>query len=386
MSTPTLSTLTRSLVAEGAIFDAHADSLQRSLDIGHDLGVRGRGHMDLVRGREGGLGSQIFVCWVDPSWMDVETGGAAARADRLLGEFHRLIQTHPDQVAWCGNGEMLTAARAQGLIAGIPGIEGGHAIEGSLEQLEHFFDHGVRALTLVWNNHLPWIRSCMPTATAGIPEGLAPFGREVIRHMNALGMVVDLAHAGERSFFDALETSTAPVLASHTACMAVNRHPRNLSDDQLRALRDAGGVACMVFCTAFLDSAAQDAERAVRATTAYQELSADSDTALFLKQSEFLQRRIPPLPLERLVEHLMHAIEICGIDHVGIGSDFDGIQRTPKGLDDAACYPVLIEALIQRGLDADDLRKVLGANVERVYAKATGPGTRAANAALVPFA
>lgn len=381
MVLPDLSTSTHRLVSEGAVFDAHADSLQRALDLGHDLGVRGPGHMDLERGRAGGVGAQVFVCWVDPAYLEAP-GGTAARTNALLAEFHALVARHPDRVAWCGNGTMLDAARAGGRVAGIPGIEGGHSLNGDLDQLRAYFQAGVRVLTLVWNNHLDWIRSCQPGAGPGVPAGLSPFGRRVIETMNELGMVVDLAHAGERSFYEALEASQAPVLASHSGCMAENRHPRNLTDDQLRALAAAGGVACMVFCTPFLDADAQAAERAARETEAYRALRGEGETGLWLAQSEYLQAHVAPLPMERFLDHLMHAIEVCGIEHVGLGSDYDGIQRAPQGLEDASCYPRLMEALFARGLDEGDVRRVMGGNVERVFREVTGPGTAAATAGV----
>lgn len=374
-----------SLLAGRPVFDAHADSLQRALDLGHDLGTRTPGHLDLVRGREGGLGALVFVSWVDPSYMEPGRGGARARAAALLGCFHRLLEEHPDQLAWAGNGRLLAQAQAGGRLAGIPGIEGGHALEGSLETLEWFFERGIRVLTLVWNNHLPWIRSCQEGAGAGIPAGLSDFGRAVVRRMNELGMLVDLSHAGERSFYDALETSDRPVIASHSGCAALHAHPRNLDDDQLRALAQQGGVVGIVFCTPFLDAQARAAEQRLRETDAYRALRAEDETELFLLQSEFLQREAPPLPLARVVDHVLHAVEVAGIDHVGLGSDYDGIQRTPRGLEDASCYGHLAAALLERGFGEEDVLKVLGGNMRRAFARATSEGTRAATADLTPL-
>jgi membrane dipeptidase len=371
------------ILADGPVFDAHADSLQRALDLGHDLGVRGAGQLDLERGREGGLGALVFVSWVDPKYIDAGPHGARDRTRGLLREFHRLVRRHPDRVAFAGNGEELAAARRGGRIAGIPGIEGGHSIEASIDELDWFFERGVRVLTLVWNNHLSWIRSCQPGAGAGIPEGLSDDGRAIVRHMNELGVVVDLSHAGEQSFYDALEVTDRPVIASHSGCRAVNEHQRNLSDDQLHALAQNGGVVGMVFCTAFLSSQAQAEERALRETDDYKAIGGANDTEQFLRQSEFLERRARPVDSERLLDHLCHAVEIAGIDHVGIGSDFDGIQRAPRGLETAASYGTIAAGMLRRGFAASDVRKVLGENMQRVYAAATGPGTRAASARLV---
>ena len=293
-----------------------------------------------------------------------------------MREFHRLIERHPAKVRWAGNGALMDAAREAGCVAGIPGIEGGHSIDASLDALEWFFERGVRVMTLVWNNHLSWIRSCRGGAGPEVPEGLSPFGREVVRRMNRLGMVVDLSHAGERSFFDTLETSERPVIASHSGCRRVNDHPRNLTDDQLRALADAGGVVGIVFCIPFLDAAGGAEDQRIRATEGYRSIDGANETERSLAQSEYLQREAEPLPLERLMDHLVHAIEISGVDHVGIGSDYDGIQRTPQGLEDASCYGRIAEALFERGFGMVDVRKVLGGNMERVFREATGRGTR----------
>jgi len=370
------------------VFDAHADSLQRALDLGHDLGERGPGHLDLVRAREGGLSTQVFVCWVDPAYID-RPGGAYGRTRALLGAFHELCERHPGAVRWAGNGELVEQAHAAGALAGIPGIEGGHSIEEDLGKLEAFCDHGVRVMTLVWNNHLSWVRSCRDGAGPEVPEGLSDFGRGVVRRMNELGMLVDLSHAGRRSFYDALEASERPVIASHSGCSAVHDHPRNLDDDQLRALASAGGVVGIVFCTAFLDADALAEDARVVASEAYQALAKGrdpTDTGVFLAQSVLIQREARPLSIERVADHVCHAVEVAGIDHVGLGSDYDGIQRTPKGLEDVSCYPRLAEALERRGYDPADIRKVFAGNMRRAYALATGPGTRAHEVGLEPLA
>ena len=371
-------------MATRPVFDAHADSLQLALDLGRDLGVRGAGHLDLVRGREGGIGSLVFVSWCDPKFIEAGPHGARDRTRGLLREFHRLVERHPGQVSFAGNAVELTRARASGRLAGIPGIEGGHSIEGSLDELEWFFERGVRVLTLVWNNHLTWIRSCQDGAGAGIPEGLSDFGRTVVRRMNELGLVVDLSHAGRQSFFDTLETTQKPVIASHSGCMAVNAHQRNLDDEQLRALAANGGVVGIVFCAPLLDAAARAEEQRLRETAEYKALRGANDTELFLAQCEFLQRAAAPLPLERVLDHLCHAVEVAGIEHVGLGSDYDGIQRTPAGLEDASTYPALAAGLARRGFREDELALVLGGNMERVYAAVTGPGSAAASSRLLP--
>jgi membrane dipeptidase len=380
-----LSGAARTLIAERPVFDAHVDSLQLALDLGADLGEQGRGHLDLARGRDGGLGSVVFVCWPDAKYAQA-SGASFERTSALLGAFHRLAASRRELMRWAGNGEMARSARAAGLVVGIPGIEGGHAIEDSLENLEHFFVHGVRVLTLVWNNHLAWIRSCRDGAGAHVPEGLNGFGREVVRRMNELGMLVDLSHAGRRSFYDALEASSAPVIASHSGCSALYDHPRNLDDDQLRALADHGGVIGIVFYPGFLDEQARADQQRLCEDTEYKALQGANDTDLFERQGRWLQARVPPLSAERVADHVCHAVEVAGIEHVGVGSDFDGILTAPRGLEDASRYGVLAELLLRRGFTSEDARAVLGGNMQRAFERATGPDTRAASETLAPLA
>jgi membrane dipeptidase len=364
------------------VFDAHVDSLQCQLDLGEDLGQRGSGHLDLVRGRAGGLGAVVFVSWVDPKYL-AEPGGARRRTDALLREFHALVDRHPASVRFAGNGRDLIAATTAGAIAGIPGIEGGHSIEESLDRLEELFTQGVRVLTLVWNNHLSWVRSCRGGAGSATPEGLSGFGRDVVRSMNRLGMIVDLSHASVRSFYDSLDASSKPVIASHSGCSRLHDHPRNLDDDQLRALGRSGGVVGIPFCVAFLSREAQEEDARLRESEGYRALAGRNDTDLFVEQGRFLQRQASPLPLDRVVDHVLHAAEIAGIDHVGIGSDYDGIGRTPFGLEDASCYGNLAVRLHERGLSRDEVERVLGGNMRRVFVETTGPGTEADRASLL---
>ena len=385
ITAPALSVAARALMAEHPVFDAHADSLQLALDLGQDLAEPGPGHLDLARGRAGGLGALVFVCWPDAKYAERGPGGAFERTRALLTAFHRLAARRPHAVRWGGNGELLRAARAAGCVAGIPGVEGGHAIEQDLGKLELLFEHGVRVLTLCWNNHLTWIRSCQGGAGAHVPEGLNDFGREVVRRMNELGMVIDLSHAGRRSFYDTLESSAMPLIASHSGCSALHDHPRNLDDQQLRALAAHGGVVGIVFCTSFLDAQAQAEQERLCEDPEYRALQGENDTALFERQGRWLQQRLPPLPAERVADHVCHAVEVAGIEHVGIGSDFDGILATPQGLEDASRYGTLAELLFARGFKPGDVRAVLGGNMQRVFERVTGPGTRAASARLTPL-
>ncbi|MCA9001405.1 MAG: dipeptidase [Planctomycetes bacterium] len=359
------------------VFDAHVDSIQRALDLGHDLGVEGPGHLDLVRGARGGLAAVVLTAWVDPSFIGAEDGGATGRARRLIGAFDQLMQRRSDQVAWVGNGADLDRVRAEGRIAAISGIEGGHALDDSVEELDRFFDGGVRILTLVWNNHLSWIRSCQALTGGNIPEGLSDLGRRIVRRMNELGMVIDVSHAAESSMMDVLEVSDQPIVASHSGCYALNDHPRNMTDAGMRALAAAGGVLGVVFCTPFLSREARKEEAAVRLLPEYKALEGLNATDLERQQALMIHERCGPFPLQPVVDHILHAIDVMGIEHVGLGSDYDGIQRTPQDLLDASCYGRLAEALLQAGLSESDVQRVFFGNMERVFRQVTGPGTEA---------
>jgi len=349
------------------VFDAHVDTLQLALELGADLAEGSPGQLDLPRARRGGLGAVVFACWVDPRYCAPERGGAGARAHALLDALHGLVERHPERVSLVRDRRDLAEARDAGRLAALAGIEGGHPLEGSLESLERFFERGLRVLTLVWNNHLPWIRSCEPDAGPEVPPGLSELGRSIVQRMDELGILVDLSHTCPESFFQALEVATRPVIASHSGCGALHAHRRNLSDDQLRALAEAGGVVGLPFLPSFLCPEAQRAAADLRATDAYRALRAGSAAALEVERTRFMARELPPLAIERLVDHLEHAVRVAGIEHVGLGSDFDGITVTVEGLEDAAGYGRLAEALGARGFTPREVELVMGGNLLRVF-------------------
>ena len=353
------------------VFDAHVDSIQKALDLGHDLGALGPGHLDLVRGARGGLGAVVLVAWCDPKHLEQGARAAVDRTRGLVREVQRLADRHPERATLVTDGSSLAAARAAGRIALISGIEGGHSIAESLDELERFHAQGVRVLTLVWNNHLSWVRSCQGGAGPDVPAGLSDFGRRVVARMNELGMLVDLSHAGERSFFDALDASTRPVIASHSCCKALHDHPRNLTDDQLRALGEANGVVGIAFLPGFLDADAKAEAARVRAMPEFRAIDEGDDTATFVAQGEFLQRHAAPCDLDVMVRHVLHAVEVAGADHVGLGSDYDGIDHAVHGLEDASCYPRLAHALARAGLSRDEVAGVMGGNMARAFAEGT---------------
>ena len=372
------------------VFDAHVDTILRELDLGEDLGLApgvadAARHLDLVRGREGGLAAVVFAAWVAPHFVrgsevlagpDDPAGGANTRVHAILDTAHALAARHPDQVSIVRSGAELAAARSAGLIAAILGIEGGHAIENSLAKLDEVHARGVRLMTLVWNNHLPWIRSCQPVPgdlDFEVPAGLSPFGREVIARMNELHMLADVSHSAVQTFDDVLEVSTAPVIASHSGCTAIRDHPRNLTDDQLRRLADAGGCVGIVFHGGFLDDVAAAEDARIYASQEYRSIregeGAPRGAALEYAQNAYHQRIAKPMSIEVVTDHIMHGIQVAGIDHVGLGSDYDGIPRTPEGLETAACYPNLAASLERRGLASREIEAVLGGNLRRLFSE-----------------
>lgn len=348
------------------VFDSHVDTLQLALDMGVDLVEGSPGQLDLPRARDGGLGAVVMTAWVHPRYDKPENGGSFARAEKLVDELDGLANRASDQVLFIRNRGDWQTARAEQKLALLAGMEGGHPIECSLEKLDHFFERGLRVLTLVWNNHLPWVRSCEPDAGSDIPEGLSVFGRAVVVRLNELGIVVDVSHCGERSFYDALETTNKPVIASHSACSALNPHQRNLDDEQLRTIRDNGGVVGVPFLPSFLDRDAQEASARLRAGEGYRSLVASNGTELEVRRTEYMSTVMPPLSVERFIDHIEHIAEVAGIEHVGLGSDFDGITTTVEGLSDASGYQSLVQPLRARGFSEADITAVCGGNMERV--------------------
>lgn len=378
------------------VFDTHVDSIQRQLDLGEDLGVEGSGQLDLVRGRRGGLGAVVLASWCAPDWIadgdpgsqalpadpsapPARTGGAFERTLALANASRELAAKHPELALHATCADDFARAAATDRTALVIGIEGGHSIESNLHNLQRFHDAGVRLLTLVWNNHLPWIRSCQPVAPEhpfAVPDaevGLAPFGFTVVERLNELGWVVDISHCSDGAARSALRHSRAPVIASHSGCRALSDHPRNLPDTLLRELADHGGVLGVVFHGGFLDDQARAQDHRIYANPTYRKLRGANPTATWALQCEFHQAHAKPFPLARVADHICHAIDVAGIEHVGLGSDYDGIPRGPQGLETAADYPNLAAELERRGLTEREVDLVMGANMRRVF-QAVLPG------------
>jgi membrane dipeptidase len=352
------------------VIDMHADTVQRVLDEGADLLAGAPGwHADLPMMRAGGLDAQFFSIWPDP----FEFWGEAAytRAHALIGALDGQLEKHSEHLARALTADDIRRIVGTGKIAALMGIEGGHAINDSLDALREFHARGVRYMTLTHSRSTTWAGSSGDAE--GREQGLSDFGREVVREMNRLGLIVDISHVSDPTFWDVMEVAARPVIASHSAARSLSNHHRNLTDDMIRAVAETGGVVCVVFYPIFLDEGYARAAREVFAglKPRFEEIEAgmEKTSAGYAKDrlsAEALCEGVAPLPLARLADHIDHIARLVGPAHVGLGSDFDGINCTPQGLENVAALPALTHELARRGYGAEELEKILGGNILRV--------------------
>jgi membrane dipeptidase len=355
------------------VVDTHNDILSFMYDEDYDVGESSAGkyHTDLARMKEGGLTAEFFSVYVDRSFA--ERGGAARRALDLIDRVYRAAERHPNELALAYSSEDIRRAKKQGKIAALMGIEGGHAIENSLEALRDFYRLGVRYMTLTHNNTNDWADSCCDKATH---NGLSDFGKEVVREMNRTGMLVDISHVSDKTMSDVLDISTAPVIASHSSARALADRPRNIPDELLRRIAKNGGVVMVNFYPAFISMDYYNADRARDERLKSQR---DALRARYKDDAKRLEAElkslndanpIPKVPLSVLIDHFDHIAKVAGVDHVGIGSDFDGVPDLPAGMDDISKLPAITYELLRRGYSEADVRKVLGENFLRAFAGA----------------
>jgi len=343
------------------LIDTHNDVTSKTVD-GFDIGkLSATGHTDLPRLRQGNVGAQFFAAYVASSY--VNGNRSAHRTLEMIDTIrHDIVERYPNDFTLALTAADIERAHREGKIAALIGIEGGHAIEDSLRLLRDYYALGVRYMTLTHVNTNGWADSSGDLEKPGVAHhnGLTDFGKDVVREMNRLGMMVDISHVADKTFWDALEVSTAPIFASHSSCRALSSAPRNMTDDMIRALAKKGGVIDINFSCGFLSQKSSDAEREIMPKI----LAARNaeDPALVAEY----RKSVPPATLEDVVEHIDHVVKIAGVDAVGLGSDFDGIMCAPKGLDDVSKFPNLTRALLEKGYSADDIRKIYGANVLRV--------------------
>lgn len=369
----------QSIHQSALIIDSHADTPQRFLDENFDLGENtpvSDGQIDLGKIRRGNLGAEFFSIWVEPSFK----GRYSRRAMDLIDSVYQQAARHPDQMSMAFTADDIVRIHRQHKFAALMGIEGGHAIENDMRLLRDFYRLGVRYMTLTWSNTNDWADSSGDIQDPNVKHhnGMTDFGRDVVREMNRLGMMVDLSHVSDATFYQALLVSQAPVIASHSSSRALTDHPRNLTDDMLRAIARNGGVVMVNFYSAFVDEgylrASSDPEKTKQrdsAIEAYKKAHPHPDgSPVTYQETAAIEKKwaaqFPRPPLKSLIDHIDHVAQVAGIDHVGLGSDFDGITSLPQGIDSVADLPKITEALFQRGYTRDQIDKILGGNLLRV--------------------
>jgi len=372
-ATDEIASRARKLHFDSLVVDTHVDVAQRCLFENFDFGHRDEeGCLDIPRLREGGVGAIFCAAWVPVS---VSGPAAVKRAFDLIDTMREQVRRHQADLALAATVTEIRRVHAAGKIAVVLCVEGGHAIDNDLGVLRNFAALGVRYMTLTHIADLDWAGS---SGGAG-NKGLTAFGREVIADMNRLGMVVDLSHVSDRTFSDVLAITRAPAMASHSCCRTLCDSPRNLTDEMIRALAAAGGVLQITFHTTFLSQAHASAHRlhAAEFEARDQEIRRrhlGNEARILIEEQRasnamIREGKLPSVSWEEIVEHIDHAVQIAGADHVGIGSDFDGAWM-PEGMEDASKLPRITEALVRRGYADRDIRKILGENAVRVLSDA----------------
>ena len=361
------------LQRKSIVVDTHNDVLSYMTDNEYDLGVSsvGKYHTDLARMKQGGLSAEFFSVYVDRKYAT--EGGSARRALDMIDYVYRAAEKYPNDLMMAYSTADIRRAKKQNKIAALMGIEGGHAIEDSLMALRDFYRLGIRYMTLTHNNTNNWADACCDTAKH---NGLSDFGKDVVREMNRIGMLIDISHVSDKTMSDVLDVSTAPVIASHSSARALGDRPRNIPDDLLRRIAKNGGVVMVNFYPGFIDPKviAAAREREARLKPQLDELRAkykDDQKKFEEEQTRLLAANpLPATPLSVLVDHFDHIAKVAGVDHVGIGSDFDGISSLPVGMEDISKLPNLTYELLKRGYSESDVRKILGENFMRAFAQA----------------
>ena len=360
--------------------DAHEDTPQRFLDDNYDVGStdpRDTDFISLDKARAGHLDAIFFSIWAYPAKYK---GHFGQRTLDLIDSVYSQAERHPDRMMMCFSVEDIQRAHNQGKLAALLGIEGGHSIENDLGMLRDFYRLGARYMTLTWNNTNEWADSSGDTGESDVVHhnGLTAFGRAVVLEMNRLGMMVDISHVSDKTFWDVLAVTKAPVIASHSSSRALVDIPRNLSDDMLRAVARNGGVVNVAFAGSFVDNDFNSEAYAqhLRMLAAAEEYNAKRRAASLPVSPEETQRfevewlgknKIPRVPLKSLIDHIDHVAQVAGIDHVGLGSDSDGVDFLPQDMDSSADLPKIRQALLERNYSPDDVNKIMGGNMLRVF-------------------
>ncbi|MEN9685502.1 MAG: hypothetical protein RLZZ28_1288 [Bacteroidota bacterium] len=360
--------------AKAIVVDSHNDILSASIEkkVSMDNDLKGRTHSDLLRFKQGGVAVQIFSVFCDGNQAN-----PYAFANREMDTLDAVIRRNPDKIALVRNSKELKKAVRDQKLAAMFGVEGGHMIENNLDNLDKIYARGARYMTLTWNNSTSWATSALletmkKDSLVNAHKGLTDFGKAVVRRMNELGMMVDVSHVGEQTFWDVINTTTKPVIASHSNAYKLCPIFRNLKDDQILAIGKNGGVIDLNFYAGFVDSTFRSKELKFAATHAKEldslkKSGVQQDYALTIVSEKYaaeIQASRPPLSM--LLDHLDYIVKLIGVDHVGLGSDFDGISVAPQQLNDVTSYPLITKALLDKGYSKKEVMKIMGGNILRV--------------------
>src|SRR5690348_597771 len=360
----------RKLHFSSIVLDTHDDTTQRFFSKTYDLAKRNPdGHIDIPRMREGGMDAIFFSIWIDGRIMGPP---AIQKALDQIDAVHENVRRNSKDMVFCRTAEDIRRAHKEGKIAALIGVEGGHMIGNDIRIVRIFGDLGVRYMTLSHFYNDEWADS---STDKPAHNGLTDYGKDIVREMNRQGIMVDISHVSDKTFYDALEVSKAPLMASHSSCRALCNHPRDMSDDMIKALAAKGGVIQINYEKSFIDQAYKDAyDKAaggvVEATNKItKECAGDSDCVdrklRDLQAQMEASGALPRVSWERIIDHIDHVVKLVGPDHVGLGSDFDGATM-PDGMEDCSKLPKITEALMRKGYKDDDIRKILGGNLLRV--------------------
>jgi membrane dipeptidase len=366
----TITPQAKELHAKSIVVDTHDDTTQRLLDPNFDFGARhSDGNVDIPRMREGGLDAIFFSIWIPGT---VTGQPAVDRATAQIEAVRRTVVAHPSDLVLCTTAAQIRAAKGSGKICALMGVEGGHMINNSLETLDKFYSLGVRYMTLTHTVNTDWADSANDKAAH---DGLTPFGKQVVAEMNKLGMMVDISHVADKTFYDVLAISKAPVIASHSSCRAICTAPRNMTDQMIKDLAAHGGVIQINYHIGFLSQEFADASKAHpeygKEIEAEAKKRCAGNEACELIEADKVTReyvaagKLPRVEWTKIIEHIDHAVKLVGADHVGLGSDFDGADM-PYGMDDVSKLPEITNALLAKDYSPADVQKILGGNTLRL--------------------
>jgi membrane dipeptidase len=374
---------------DAIVVDTHNDMPTKVADEHYDADIRnpigfgpGKGSTDYPRLLQSGVTGQFFSAFVDAPYALMKPDSSFDRAMLLTNQVHAFVKRHPDRLIFAATGAELRRAKREGKVAVFVGVEGGHALQGSIARLRRLHAAGVRYMTLTWNNGNSWAGAAAGTNNTRT-AGLTTYGRQIVREMNRIGILVDISHVSDSTFWDAMRTTTKPVIASHSSSRALSMHRRNLTDSMLVAVAKTGGVVNVNFFSQFIDSTynqrmsaierrMRDEDHRLRdAGTPNEQIRT---TVAALRQR--LLDSLPNTPLSVLIDHIDHIAKVAGVDHVGIGSDFDGVTALPTGMEDVTMLPRIAQSLLDRGYSDTDIKKILGGNMLRVLETAIDPTQR----------